>query len=695
MTDKYKTKKQLMNELKIASECIKELEIAKNEYNFIETSLKERETRYMTLLENLPQKIFLKDKNSVYISCNKNYAKDLKIIPEDIVGKTDYEFFPKKLAEKYRKDDRRIIKSRKIEDIEEKYIQDGKEYWVHTVKTPIENENGEVTGVLGIFWDITEDKLREELLIENEEKFRILSEQSLMGLVIVQDDIVKYINQTTSNITKYSKKEILNWKPNEYLKVFLPEDRQFIIEQVKKKQIGEKNGIVPHYTIRIKTKNGNIKCIEQFSKTIIFKGKPADFITLIDITERKHSEEKIKRHLELEKAAAEISELIVKTEDIDKGLHEALSVLGNIFEADQVYLFQRNIDKKIWFISHEWFRKGFKSHKKELQNILEDKYLYWVKKLKKNKVISIIPDTSKLTKKLLKDVHIILKQSISSILAIPLFYKDKFFGALAMVNVKKSKIWNKDEINILRTISEIITTSLLKDRFQKSLSKAIEELNYQKQRFEELAKLTIKSQEDERLYLASEIHDEFLQNLIATLYFIEKGDMSSKDKEMKEMKEKIINLIKASIDSGRRLISEIEPIKEPEIGLIQAIKKNINLRITDKKIKVRFIHPENPLKMNYETKINILRIIQEALINVQKHSKATKLDLKIKIKKNKLFIEIKDNGIGFNVKSILKSDDMHYGLLMMQERANLIGGNIILNSKIGKGTYIKGIFPYN
>jgi len=693
MKNKYNTKKQLINELKNTGKCIKELEKVKNEQDSFETLLKERENRYRTLLENLPQKIFLKDKHSVYISCNENFARDLNIKPKEIVGKTDYDFFSKKLADKYRKDDRRVMKSGKIEDIEEKYIQNGKEYWVHTVKTPIKNENGEVTGILGIFWDITEDKMKEELLIENEEKFRMLSEQNLIGFVIVQDNKIKYVNQATSDITEYSKKEISNWKPNEFLKIFLPENHSFIMEQVKKKQEGNKNGIVPYYTIRIKTKNGKIKWIEQFSKTILFEGKPADFVTLIDITERKINEEKINRHLELEKTTAEISELIVKTEDIDKGLNKVLSVLGNILEADQVYLFQRRKDEKIWSNSHEWFRKGFKSQKKKLKNILEDDYLHWVKQLKENKVISI-PYTSKLAKRLLENVKKFRNLSIKSFLAIPLFSDEKFFGAISIVNVKKRKIWNKYEINILRTISEIITASLLKDRYQKNLSKAIEELNYQKRRFEELAKLTIKSQEDERLYLASEIHDEFLQNLIATLYFIEKCDIPSKDKETKEMKEKIINLIKTSINRGRRLISEIEPIKEPEFGLIQAIKKNINFRITDKKIKVKFVHPEKPLKMDFETKINILRIIQEALINVQKHSKATKLDLKIKIKKNKLFIKIKDNGIGFNVKSISKSDDMHYGLLMMQERANLIGGNLILNSQIGKGTYIKGIFPY-
>jgi len=111
-------------------------------------------------------------------------------------------------------------------------------------------------------------------------------------------------------------------------------------KQLKKKKVGNKSGIFPCHTIKIKTKIGKIKWIEQFSKTILFGGKPADFITLIDITERKINEEKIKRHLELEKTAAEISELIVKTEDIDKGLNKALSMLGSVFEVDHVYLFQ-------------------------------------------------------------------------------------------------------------------------------------------------------------------------------------------------------------------------------------------------------------------------------------------------------------------------------------------------------------------
>jgi len=84
-----------------------------------EEKLHASEGKYRTLVENLPQKIFLKDKDSVYVSCNENYARDLGITPEGRAGKTDYDFFPKELAEKYRADDKRIMESGNTEEIDE------------------------------------------------------------------------------------------------------------------------------------------------------------------------------------------------------------------------------------------------------------------------------------------------------------------------------------------------------------------------------------------------------------------------------------------------------------------------------------------------------------------------------------------------------------------------------------------------
>lgn len=158
-------------------------------------ALKSSEYKYKTLLENLPQKIFLKDRQSVYISCNENYARDLKIKADDITGKTDYDFFPTHLAEKYRADDRRVMESGRIENIEEEYmvigdfLKDPKEVFINTVKVPTRDEEGNVTGVLGIFWDITERKKAEEEVSKLNKRIEFVLEVTKTGFDIIDSDL--------------------------------------------------------------------------------------------------------------------------------------------------------------------------------------------------------------------------------------------------------------------------------------------------------------------------------------------------------------------------------------------------------------------------------------------------------------------------------------------------------------------------
>lgn len=139
----------------------------------VEMSLRKSENRYRTLLKNIPQRIFYKDLNSAYLMCNASYAKDLGITTDEIKGKTDYDYYPKDLADKYRANDLRVIESCKREESEESYIKDGKEVCVRTSKSPVKDEDGNVIGVFGIFWDITARKIaenRQSQLLEQLEK---------------------------------------------------------------------------------------------------------------------------------------------------------------------------------------------------------------------------------------------------------------------------------------------------------------------------------------------------------------------------------------------------------------------------------------------------------------------------------------------------------------------------------------------
>ncbi len=188
-----------------------------------EEELRESEYKYRMLLENVPQKIFHKDSNFVYVSCNENYARDLRIKPEEIIGKTDYEFFPKELAEKYRTDDKRIVTLGKTEEIEEKYIHDGQERVVQTVKTPVKDEKGNITGVLGIFWDITERRKMEterknlELQLLQSEKMASVG-QLAAGVAHEINNPVGFVSSNLKTLFEYIKD--INDLTKEYRKLF-------------------------------------------------------------------------------------------------------------------------------------------------------------------------------------------------------------------------------------------------------------------------------------------------------------------------------------------------------------------------------------------------------------------------------------------------------------------------------------------
>ncbi|MFW9853451.1 MAG: ATP-binding protein [Candidatus Thorarchaeota archaeon] len=135
---------------------------------------------------------------------------------------------------------------------------------------------------------------------EKEDILRVISEQSLLGIAIIQDNRVKYVNESIARINGYSIEEMMTWKlPDDFTKGIHPEDLEFSMEQARKKQTGEEQGIVTNYSYRLITKDGGIRWVDQYSKTIKFGGKPADFVTLIDITDRKAREKEFQRLQEL------------------------------------------------------------------------------------------------------------------------------------------------------------------------------------------------------------------------------------------------------------------------------------------------------------------------------------------------------------------------------------------------------------
>ena len=139
-----------------------------------EGRLRESERLYHSLVENLPQFVFRKDREGRFTFVNEQLAEAFDLPVEKMIGHTDEELAPPELAAKYRQDDSRVMEKGEVLEFVEECELPGGRLFLHTCKTPIKDEAGKIIGVQGIAWDITERYRLQAALNASDERFRRL-----------------------------------------------------------------------------------------------------------------------------------------------------------------------------------------------------------------------------------------------------------------------------------------------------------------------------------------------------------------------------------------------------------------------------------------------------------------------------------------------------------------------------------------
>lgn len=150
------------------------------------------------ILDNSPYIAWLKDTKGCYINVNKAYVSYVRLQDaQQVIGKTDFDLWPKELAEQYSLDDAEVMAQRQQKHIEESSLDGNKVHWVETFKTPVIDEEGHVLGTTGFARDITERKLADEALRRSEAQLRTLYDSTSDAVMLLDENGFFYCNRAS------------------------------------------------------------------------------------------------------------------------------------------------------------------------------------------------------------------------------------------------------------------------------------------------------------------------------------------------------------------------------------------------------------------------------------------------------------------------------------------------------------------
>jgi len=268
-------------------------------------ALQASEAKLSAMFQTINDLVWLKDLDGVYLACNSAFERFFGAKEADIVGKTDYEFVDKDLADFFREHDRLAMEkgSPSINEEWVTYADNGYRALLETTKTPMRDKSGQVTGVLGIAHDITERKQWEKTLKENEEQFHTILNISQDGFTIhdLQTRFVE-VNDAFCHMLGYSREELLQ------LTTFDVSLRDPLEIVAHAKKVIETGGDL--YEAQIRCKDGRILDI---SVNVIYSKQYKDrfYAFTRDITAHKQYEARIERLKKLYQALSEVNQAIV------------------------------------------------------------------------------------------------------------------------------------------------------------------------------------------------------------------------------------------------------------------------------------------------------------------------------------------------------------------------------------------------
>lgn len=242
-----------------------------------------------TILDTVPHRIFWKDLQLRYLGANRAFALDAGCRSVDeLRGKSDHDLAWRVFADIYREDDRRVIETGtpRLAYEEPLLRSDDRQVWLRTSKVPLRDEDGSVMGVLGIYEDITQERLNREALREAEEKFAVAFENApiMIAISTIQEGVFLAVNREFCSVTGYSSEEVVG-RTSTDIGLITRETRNTLIS------ILESDGKIVGMDLTIRSRGGDELSVRYWANTIVLNGTMRLLSILVDTTRQRQLEQ--------------------------------------------------------------------------------------------------------------------------------------------------------------------------------------------------------------------------------------------------------------------------------------------------------------------------------------------------------------------------------------------------------------------
>jgi two-component system sensor histidine kinase UhpB len=231
-----------------------------------------------------------------------------------------------------------------------------------------------------------------------------------------------------------------------------------------------------------------------------------------------------------------------------------------------------------------------------------------------------------------------------------------------------------------------------------AIDSMLKRLDQRTQELKALSERAINAQEEERMRIARGLHDETSQAISMLIIHLEQIDncLPSENPNLQNHLASARQLAANLYEEFRKIIWNLRPSILDDLGLVPAIRWYAQNLLSSKGIKIKFATPSDQIRLSPAVETMLFRVAQEAINNIQKHANAQNLTISLSANENHAWMQIQDDGQGFDVERTSEEalSRKHLGLLGIQERLSLVGGEATISSTLGQGTSIQICVPF-